>query len=99
MTAGEGAMVIAVIHEENGVFGVSFPDFPGCITGADAREESIRKASEALAFHVAGMLADGEEVPALRTISELEKLPEITSAVRGGAKLVVVPLLHACKCC
>ena len=28
------AAYLGTIHEENGVFGVSFPDFPGCATTA-----------------------------------------------------------------
>ena len=46
----------ALIHEEGQVLGVSFPDFPGLITTARSHEEAIRKGSEALTFHVAGMV-------------------------------------------
>ena len=62
--------VVAVIHEENGVFGVSFPDFPGCVTGADTFEDAVRKAREALAFHVAGMASDGDPIPTNFTVDD-----------------------------
>jgi predicted RNase H-like HicB family nuclease len=74
----------AILHEENGVYGVSFPDFPGCITGADNEEEAIRKADEALSFHVAGMLEDGEGLPVKRRLPDLKADPEIQEALIDG---------------
>eukprot|EP01032_Pedospumella_encystans_P004275 gene4275-5061_t len=71
----------AVLHEENGAFGVSFPDFPGCITGADNEEDAIRKAGEVLSFHVAGMLEDGDGLPARRSVKELLADPEIRESL------------------
>lgn len=55
---------IALIHKEaHSDYGVSFPDFPGCITvGADLDEVRAR-AEEVLAFHVAGMVEDGDAIP------------------------------------
>ena len=54
---------IALIHKEAGSdYGVSFPDFPGCITvGADL-DEARARAEEVLAFHVEGMAEDGEAI-------------------------------------
>lgn len=74
----------AVLHEENGAFGVSFPDFPGCITGADSEEDAIRKADEVLSFHVAGMLEDGEGLPARRSVKELLADPGIRESLVDG---------------
>lgn len=55
---------IAVIHKDKGSdYGVSFPDFPGCITAGSDLKEAAKLAEEALAFHVRGMLEDGEELP------------------------------------
>ncbi len=48
-------------------FGVSFPDFPGCVSaGESVEEEAVLRAREALAGHVALMLADGDTMPAPR---------------------------------
>jgi predicted RNase H-like HicB family nuclease len=44
--------VVALIHEENGVFGASFPDFIGCTTVARDLDAVAAKAAEVLAFHV-----------------------------------------------
>lgn len=44
-------------------WGVSFPDFPGCVTAASTPEEAFAMAREALQLHVDGMLEDGEDLP------------------------------------
>ena len=55
---------IALIHKDSDTaYGVSFPDFPGCIAAGDTFEEAIAHAREALAFHAEGMLEDGEDIP------------------------------------
>lgn len=78
----------AILHEENGVYGVSFPDFPGCITGADSEEEAIRKADEALTFHVAGMLEDGETLPLKRGLLDLKADPEVRAVMADGVLFI-----------
>lgn len=54
---------VAVIHHEDGNYGVSFPDFPGCVTAGRTIDEALRKGEEALSFHVAGMIEDGLDLP------------------------------------
>jgi len=65
------ATIYALIHEEDGVFGISFPDFPGCIATGRSEDEVLRKGTEALTFHIAGMVEDGDALPVSRTLSEL----------------------------
>ena len=44
---------IALIHGDNEPgFGVSLPDFPGCVSDGDTEEEAIRRGREALTFHI-----------------------------------------------
>lgn len=62
-------IVLALIHEENGVFGISFPDYPGCVSGGDTMDEAVSKGHQALGFHLRGMMDDGDEVPAPSKIS------------------------------
>jgi len=60
---------IAYLHKEGkSDFGVSFPDFPGCITARKSLEKTSCRAPEALAFHIAGMLEDAEKIPKASTI-------------------------------
>ena len=55
---------IAVIHKEKeSDYGVLFPDFLGCISSGKTLEEAKNMASEALQFHIDGMLEDKEELP------------------------------------
>ncbi|MGY2049658.1 type II toxin-antitoxin system HicB family antitoxin [Methylobacterium sp. JK268] len=65
------AKVVVLIHGTRGNYGASFPDFPGAITGADDLDTLYRKAAEVLTFHVGGMVEDGLEVPAPRSLDEL----------------------------
>ncbi len=46
---------IAYLHKDSkSDYGVSFPDFPGCITAGSTLEEAKEMAAEALSFHIAG---------------------------------------------
>ncbi len=48
---------IAYLHkDERSDYGVSFPDFPGCITAGSTLEEARKMAADALALHIAGMI-------------------------------------------
>jgi predicted RNase H-like HicB family nuclease len=81
--------VVALIHEENGVFGASFPDFLGCITVADSLDAIIPKAAEALAFHVEGLIEDGP-LPPVRSLAQLRKDP-VFREDSAGAMIALVP--------
>lgn len=73
---------IAYLHKDRkSDFGVSFPDFPGCVTAGKSLEEARRKAPEALAFHIAGMLEDGEKIPRPSKIDDLAADPGRRNAV------------------
>ncbi len=73
---------IAYLHKDkNSDYGVSFPDFPGCVTAGSSLEEARSMAAEALAFHVAGMRADGETIPKPSTLDDLRGDPPMKSAV------------------
>jgi predicted RNase H-like HicB family nuclease len=73
---------IAYLHKDkNSDYGVSFPDFPGCITAGSSLEEARSLAAQALAFHVAGMRLDGEAIPKPSTLDELRGDPAMKGAV------------------
>lgn len=81
------AHAIGIIHEENGTFGISFPDFPGCISGGATLDDAIAKGAQALAFHVEGMVEDGEALPELRSLDGIRtREPEW---VAGGIAVAV----------
>ena len=81
--------IVALIHEENGVFGASFPDFLGCTTVADSLDAIIPKAAEALAFHVEGLIEDAP-LPPVRSLAQLRKDP-VFREDSAGALIALVP--------
>lgn len=85
---------VAMVHkEEDTGYGVSFPDFPGCIAAGDSLSEALADAANALAFHVTGMREDGEPIPAPRELDEVVADPELEED-REGAFLTLVPLIE-----
>jgi predicted RNase H-like HicB family nuclease len=86
---------IALIHEEDGAFGVSFPDFPGATTVARTADEAVAKAGEVLAFHVEGLAEDGD-VPTPRSLSQLREDPQFKEDA-DGAVIAYVPYLPPSK--
>lgn len=73
---------IAYLHKtRKSDYGVSFPDFPGCITAGRTLEEARRMAGEALALHVDGLLEDGETLPEPSTLDSLVRDPALKDAV------------------
>lgn len=78
------ATAIALIHEEDGVFGISFPDFPGVVSTARTQDDVLRKGAEALTFHVQGMVEDEDPLPTLRSLSELAKDRDYRTAAKGA---------------
>jgi predicted RNase H-like HicB family nuclease len=73
---------IAYLHKDRkSDFGVSFPDFPGCVTAGKTLDEAHRMAAEALSLHIEGMMEDGEAIPEASTLDSLANDPAIKGAV------------------
>ncbi|MBM4329529.1 MAG: ribbon-helix-helix protein, CopG family [Deltaproteobacteria bacterium] len=76
------ANYIALLRKEKGSnFGVDFPDFPGCITAGKTLEEAHKRASEALRFHIRGMMEDGEPLPEPSSLDKIMADPANADAV------------------
>jgi len=73
---------IAVVHKEpTSDYGVSFPDFPGCITAGKTIDEAKDLAYEALLLHWEGLREDGEPLPAPTNLEDIVADPENADAV------------------
>ena len=84
---------LAFIHGDEGLgFGISFPDFAGCVSDGGTVEDAIRHGSEALSFHVEGLIGDGEAIPPPLTVQEIKADPSLTEW-REGADIAVVSLI------
>lgn len=53
----------AVFTSDEDGFAVVFPDIPGCMTCAETESEAIRKARQALSWHLWDMEREGEIIP------------------------------------
>jgi predicted RNase H-like HicB family nuclease/uncharacterized protein (DUF1778 family) len=73
---------IAYLHKDpKSDYGVSFPDFPGCITAGKTLQEAQQMAEEALALHIKGMIEDGEDLPEPSTLDALADDPARENAL------------------
>ena len=73
---------IALIHKDaDSDYGVSFPDFPGCITAGSDLDEARGMAEEALAFHIDGMTQDGLAIPEPSSLEAVMADPDNRDAV------------------
>jgi predicted RNase H-like HicB family nuclease len=80
---------IALIHKEaDSDYGVSFPDFPGCVTAGATLDEARRMAEEALELHLEGLAEDNQSAP---EPSSLEAVMADPSNRDGVAILVAAP--------
>ncbi len=83
---------IAVVHKEPASdYGVSFPDFPGCITAGKTVDEAKDLAYEALLLHLEGLREEGEQLPAPSNLEDIVADPENADAVA----FLVVSVPHA----
>jgi predicted RNase H-like HicB family nuclease len=73
---------IAMIHKDpDSDYGVSFPDFPGCVTAGSTLEEARDMADEALGAHVGYLRETGRAVPEPTTLDAIMADPETAGAV------------------
>ena len=68
---------IGLIHKEAASdFGVSFPDFPGLATAGTTLDDARAMAEEALAFHIDGLVADGEAIAEPASLEDVLANPD-----------------------
>ena len=73
---------LAYLHKnKDSDFGVSFPDFPGCITAGKTLDEARLLAEEALALHIVGMREDGDLIPEPSSLDQVARDPALRDAV------------------
>lgn len=64
----------AVIDRSASGFGVTFPDFPGCVANGATINEACVHAEQALALHVEAMVKDKDAIPAASEIDAIEEV-------------------------
>src|SRR5215211_7934749 len=72
----------ALVHKDaESDFGVSFPDFPGCVTAGSTLAEVASMAAEALAGHIELMINEGIPIPKPTDLDTVTADPENLSGV------------------
>jgi len=84
---------VSFIHWEDASYGVSFPDFPGCVAVGETPDAALRQGCEALAFHVEGLVEDREPIPPPRSIEAVKADPDLADW-RNGANIMLIPVLR-----
>jgi len=85
---------IGLIHKEaDSHFGVSFPDFPGVATAGTTLDDARAVAEEALAFHIEGLVEDGEAIPEASSLEDVMADPDN----RSGVAILVAVITEAPK--
>ena len=73
---------IAAVHKDpSSEYGVSFPDFPGCITAGKSVDEAKDISVEALKGHIKTMKEFGEKIPTPSKLDDIIADPDYHDAV------------------
>jgi predicted RNase H-like HicB family nuclease len=73
---------VALVHKAaDSDFGVSFPDFPGCVTAGSTLEEAASMAAEALSGHIDLMIDEDLAIPEPTDLDTIMTDPENRSGV------------------
>ena len=73
---------VGLIHKDaDSDYGVSFPDFPGCVIAGVTWDEAWAFARGALALHIDGMIEDEDAVPEPASLDAVMADPDNRHAV------------------
>jgi predicted RNase H-like HicB family nuclease len=87
------AYYVGILEGDGDVWSIRIPDVLGCHGGGASPEAAIADAVSALRFVAADMVADGQAVPASRTIQAVIADPDAEFNPAAGESLVMIPLL------
>jgi len=84
---------IGIIHkDEASDFGISFPDFPGCISAGSSLDELLTMGREALAGHIELLSDEGEAIPEPSSMDAVMQDPDNRD---GTPVLIPAPQISA----
>lgn len=65
---------VVILEKGKGNWSAYVPDLPGCVATGRTRATVLKRIREAIQFHIKGLKAEGEPVPAPSVSAELVKL-------------------------
>lgn len=77
---------------EDGGYGVTFPDAPGCTSSGASIDEATSNAAEALRDWAEVMDETGNAVPKPRSLGDIQADPDVRALISAGACMVAIPL-------
>ena len=83
---------VALVHrakKKGAVYGVIFPDFPGCVSAGKTLEEALENAREGLLFHIDGLLDAGEVLPEPTSLETVKNNAEYKVATPSLIRIIV----------
>lgn len=87
--------VVALIHKAESAYGISFPDFPGVVSGGESLDEAFRRGQAALVAHLEALADEKEAIPTPRTFDAIKADPvlaeDFADALLVGAVTVDLP--------
>jgi len=86
-------MKFAVVlqKDEDSEYGVTVPDVPRCFSAGTTVTEALESVEQALAFHLEGLVVDGEEPPSPTCIDEHRNNPDYAGGVWAVVEIDITP--------
>lgn len=83
---------VALVEEDAGLFGVVFPQLPGCAAMGETIDEAVAHATDALSEWMADVTAAGKRY-APESLREVTRREDVREAIRQGSVPVLIPLV------
>ena len=85
---------IGIVHKDDGAYGITFPDAPGCFSGADEIDDLFVMAREALSLWAEGEIEDGRFIQEPRGLAAVVSDSTWAESL-SDAKLIIAVELPA----
>ena len=84
---------IGIVHKDDGsAYGITFPDAPGCFSGADEIDDLFAMAREALSLWAEGEIEDGRLMQEPRGLSAVISDPAWAESLSDATLIIAVEL-------
>ncbi|MFN3229152.1 MAG: type II toxin-antitoxin system HicB family antitoxin [Asticcacaulis sp.] len=82
--------VVALLHGEPGVWGISFPDFPGVASGGATVEDAVERARDGLYSLVEDWIDEGRAIPEPRSLEAIRAAPDCAEDLLDCQAVILV---------